>query len=299
MQRLHTRMLVVAGLAAGMLPAVASAGTFEKVLFGLSEAGFNFVAEENFISGGDDLIVTRTFTGETLDFGATELTLQGSPTFTFTTGGRGLDLLEVSLNTGGSPFNYALNTDTGNQITNITGSFLLDATAKVNEFGYYDLVFNVSSRQTIDNEGRFSNEPITQDFDIGPINVRGNLYADLLAAVTEPIFQLMGVENIFAQFSTSGQFASQLDAKIATLQAKSERGEVLSDAELAELGSVVSLAAAFGIAPPDLSFLGDAEIAHDVVMNDALAATQPVAVPEPVTMLLLAAGIPLLLRRSR
>jgi len=289
----------VLGLTLLTLPAVAQAGTFEKVLFGLSEAGFNFVAEPNYISGGNDLIVSQTFSGQTLDFGATELTLAGSPTFTFTTGGRGLDLLEVSLNTGGSPFNYTLSTDTGNQISTITGSFLLDASAKVNEFGYYDLVFDVSSRQSINNEGRFSNDSTTQDFDIGPINVRGNLYADLLAAVTDPIFKALGTDNVFAQFSSSGQFASQLDAKVAALSAKVKRGEALTDEELAELGSTVSLAGAFGFEPPDLSFLGDAQLTHDLLNSGDVTLSQPRAVPEPATGLLLAAAVPYVLRRRR
>jgi len=281
------------------LPTQVDAGMFKRVVNGLGEAGFNFIAEENFMSGGADLIVTRTFTGETLDFGATELTLQGSPTFTFTTGGRGLDLLEVSLNTGGTPFNYLLTTDTGNQITTLNGSFLLDASATVNEFGYYDVTFNVSSRQSFTNEGRFSNEPSTMDYDIGPISLRGNIFADLLAVVTEPIFQAMGVDNIFAQFSSSGQFESQLDSKIAALSAKARSGQALSAAEMAELGSVVSLASAFGFTPPDLSFLKDVSIGESMLSVDALAATQPQVVPEPATGLMLLMGIPMLLRRRR
>jgi hypothetical protein len=194
---------------------------------------------------------------------------------------------------------YILSTDTGNQITTINGSFLLDATAKVNEFGYYDLVFDVSSRQTITNEGRFSDETILQDFDIGPINVRGNIYADVLAVVTDPIFKALGVENIFAQFSTSGQFGSELDAKIAELQTKARSGQPLTEAELAELGSVVSLAAAFGFEPPDLSFLGEAELSRELLVNSPLPVDTRQSIPEPATALLLLAGIPLLLRRSR
>lgn len=287
-------------LAAGMaVPATAHAGMFEKVLLGLSEAGFNFVAEENFLSGGSDLIVTRTFNGETLDFGATELSLQGSPTFTFTTGGRGIDLLEVSVNTGGTPFNYLLTTDTGNQITTLNGSFLLDASAKFNEFGYYDMTFNVSSRQSYTNDGRFSNDPLTQDFDVGPINLRGNIFADLLAVVTDPLFQALGVDNIFAQFSISGQFESQVSAKIAALQAKARSGQVLTAEELAELGSAVSLAAAFGLEPPDLSFLGDLDLPGGSLHDDPLALVARQSIPEPATGLLLVLGIPFLLRRQR
>jgi hypothetical protein len=282
-----------------LVPVTAQAGPFQKALIGLSEAGFNFVAEENFISGGADLIVSRNFVGETLDFGAAELTLQGTPVFTLTTGGRGLDLLEVSLNTGGNPFNYTLTTDTGNQLTTLTGSFLMDASATINEFGFYDVTLEVSSRQTFTNDGRFSDDPLLQDFDLGPVDLRGNIYADLLAVVTEPIFNLLGVDNIFAQFSASGQFEAKLDAQAKALRAKALAGEVLSAEEIAELGTVMSLAAAWGVEAPDVSFLGDWGLGEDpLAAAESLGATAQL-IPEPHTLLLLGACVPALLRRRR
>ncbi len=296
--RLTRSFMVSLGLMVGLFVAVApvQAGMFKKVLLGLSEAGFNFTAEENFLSGGADLIVSRQFNGETLDFGATELTIAGTPVFTLTTGGRGLDVLDVSLNTNNNPFTYSLVTDTGNQITTINGSFLLDATASLNGFGYYDLQLDVSSRQTVINDGRFNDDTFENDFDIGPIDIRGNIFADVLAVVTDPIFQAMGIENIFAQFSGAGQFASSLDAQVQAAQMKARNGRALTEQEIAELGSATALAAAMGIDIPDMSFLADVEV-EPVNTGDEVAGQRGQVIPEPATLVLLGLSAAVLLRR--
>lgn len=298
------RMQTVCGLSlvmavGGLAAAPVQAGVPKKVLVGLSEAGFNFVAEENFMSGGADLFVSRQFRGETLDFGATELTISGTPSFMLSTGGRGWEEIEITFDTGGSPLNYSLTTDTGNQITTLNGSFFLDASAKINQFGYYDVQLDLSSRQTFENEGRYSNDPLTEDFDIGPINIRGNIFADLLAVISDPIFQALGVDNIFAQFSASGQFQTKLDAEVARLRSKALSGQALTSAELAQLGSVTSLAAAYGFALPDMGFLADVEIDTQLTGDGVNVVTPRMAIPEPASAVLLLAGVPYLLRRKR
>jgi hypothetical protein len=206
----------------------AQAGFWTNLAFGLDQAGFNFAGERNFLSGGADLVISRNFNNETLDFGATEIVLSGTPVFTLTTGGRGLQTLDVSLNTNNNPLRYTLTSDTGNQILTIDGSLLVDATASINSFGYYDLQLNVSSRQTVTNDGRIDVETTEHDFDLGPINLRGNLFADLLATLTDPIFTAMGVENPFAQFSAAGQFENLLVDQLRGLEQQLEGSGLLA-----------------------------------------------------------------------
>ncbi|NOX57683.1 MAG: PEP-CTERM sorting domain-containing protein [Planctomycetes bacterium] len=287
-----------------LVPSVTKAELFKNVLIGLSEAGFNFVGQENLLSGGADLIVTRTFNGERLDFGATEIVLTGSPTFTVTTGGRGLEVLDVSLNTGNNPLNYVLTTDTGNQQTTVTGSFFLDATASINSFGFYDLQIDVSSRQTIEQDGVFDDSMREEDFDIGPINLRGNIFADLLATVTDPIFDLLGIDNIFAQFSGAAQFEQQLAAQTAaalatagvgdTILAKARNGEDLTADEIAYIGSLSSTTL-------DPSSLGFQDINDETFVGpiDNGGIAPLTLVPEPTTLLLIGLAIPTILRRRR
>jgi hypothetical protein len=286
MRQNKMKLVATVCLAVIAAPSMARADLFHNVLIGLSEAGFNFVGNENLLSGGADLTVSRNFTGETLDFGATELTLTGAPVFSVTTGGRGLEVLDISLNTNNNPLNYIMTTDTGNQMTTVTGSFFLDATASVNSFGFYDLQLDVSSRQTIVQDGLLDDSTREEDFDIGPINLRGNLYADLLATITAPIFDLLGVDNFFAQFSG----AAQLEDLLA-----SQTQAALADSALAKVGSVGTLSDLDALIP---SFPSIDVATYDSSLNSGLAGGVTV-VPEPATLSLLALAIPFVVRRKR
>ncbi len=272
-------------------------GIFENVVYGLRQAGFDFDGKANYLSGGHDLTVSRTFTGETLDFGATELTIQGTPVLSFSTGGRGLQMIEASFNTNDSPFNYSFTTDTGNQVTTVNGSLFLDATASMNSLGFYDMQLDASSRQTIINDGRYSDEENPNDFDIGPIDIRGNIFADLLATVTDPIFDALGVDNIFSHFSGAGVFEDTLNNKAAKAREKALAGKALTEEEIAELASVSAMAGAMGLQIPDLSFLDTAEIAESITPTETSSADK--IVPEPASLLLLALTAPAILMRRR
>lgn len=281
---------IAAGLFATILTAPVHAGLVKDIAFGLSEAGFQFIGEENPLSGGADLTIGRNFTGQTLDFGATELTLTGTPTFTMSTGGRGLQVLDFSFNTGANPLNYTLVADTGNQTVTTVGTFFMDITGSVNSFGYYDLNFDVSSRQTVTEDGRILTDTFENDFDIGPIDISGNLFADLLGAVTDPIFQVLGIENIFYQFSAAGQFEDIMANLVQDATAKIDAGYGLTDNQLADLTSLAAAGAALGAQIPDLSYL-----TASGTYNPPIAAV----VPEPATLMLLLAATPLALRRKK
>ncbi len=298
MRRCNVFLVCAAALLVAV-PTVAEAkGLFKNVVFGLRQAGFDFDGNHNYLSGGDDLTVSRTFTGETLDFGAAELTLSGTPVLSFSTGGRGIELIEFSLNTNNQPFGYQLRTDTGNQETTITGSFLLDATASMNSLGFYDMQLDVSSRQRVVTDGRWEDDEQFNDFDLGPIDIRGNIFADLLAAATDPIFDALGIDNIFAHFSGAGQFEDQLNLKAAQAQAKAQAGKSLTVDEIDELASISAAAAAMGLDIPDLGFLADVDIEEPETAYQVDADAIP-DVPEPATTALLAAGICSLLSQRR
>ncbi len=287
----QNKMKLVALVFSGVLvaPSIARADLFKSVVIGLSEAGFNFVGNENLLSGGADLVVSRNFTGETLDFGATELTLSGAPVFSLTTGGRGLEVLDISLNTNNNPLNYIMTTDTGNQLTTVTGSFFLDATASVNSFGFYDLQLDVSSRQTIVQDGSFDSSTREEDFDLGPINLRGNLYADLLATITAPIFDLLGTENFFAQFSG----AAQLESLLATETQAALTNDAL--AKVAGVGTISDLDALLPSFPSiNAGTYGSLTSAEFGIGSGVFN-----VIPEPATLSLVAMAIPFIVRRKR
>jgi hypothetical protein len=269
----------------------AQAGLFKNTVRALELAGFQFIGEKNPLSGGAELQVVRNFTNDTLDFGATELTLNGPLQLTFETGGRGLEVLDFSLSTVNQPFSYTLISDVGGQATQVDGNFLLNATGSMNSFGWYDFEFEYSVRETITQDGRFADGEEFVDFDIGPIDVSGNIFADMLAVLLDPVFQVLGTENIFTSFSGRYQAMDELnrrmtDAGLTNVGLKSFR-EFSGTASLADLGLGRGTASASMVdaGRPDL---GDGRMG-------------PSYVPDPSTLLLLAAGVPALhvLRRRR
>lgn len=204
----------VAGLLALVLgtgPVSARADVFRDVGLGLGYAGFNIEGNRNILSGGYDFLINRNFIGNPLDAGTTDLTLSGPISLSVSTGTRFVDTFDVSLrtalnaNTNAFPVSYMLNSDVGGQSTQVSGTLFIDANLSVNGFGFYDLDLTYSSRQDVEDRGRFSNRNDEYDSDLGPITVSGNIFADMLALVTTPIFEGTGRVNPFASFSGSAK----------------------------------------------------------------------------------------------
>ena len=189
----------------------ARGGVFEDVTLGLGRAGFNVGGNRNVASGGADYLISNIFVGNTLNLGMGDLTLLGPISLSVSSGTRFVNTLDVSLRTaidGGvlasaTPLSYILNLDSGSQSAAITGSLLIDANFSINGFGFYDFDLRYSSRQNVQREGRVTDAGSDFDSDIGPINISGNIYADILALVTAPFFEATGISNPFASFSGS------------------------------------------------------------------------------------------------
>lgn len=276
---------------------VARAGVFSDIVVGLGFAGFNVQGDHNILSGGTDLSIGRNFVGNALDFGAADLTLQGPISLEFSTGGRELSTLDVRLQTavdgtrGAVPLAYAFNYDVGGQLTEVTGTILIDAEFSVNGFGFYDLELEYSSRQNVDREGRFSDSSDEFDFDVGPIRIRGNLFADALALLTLPLFGLDNPNNPFDSFSGRTQLEKAIER--AQRQALDDLVAGQAPADVALAGSVAR--AVFE------SVLGGPSLLGEALVNDSAidAARLSGVVPEPSVLVLMIVAVPALLRRAR
>ena len=233
------RRVITCGVLIGAVAAVprqAQAGMFEDVVRGLQYAGFQFSGRENPLSGGAEFQLYRFFDEETLDFGAADLTLTGPLGFTFETGGRSLGVLDFSLSTGDQAFEYVFNSSSGAQDYRVEGNFLLDATGSINTFGFYDLRLQLSSRQGVFLDGRFQDGAEEQlDYDIGPIDVSGNIFADLLARLFDPVFEAIGAENILDSFSGRAQYEDLMQLLAADAEAKWRPGDELISGEAAKV----------------------------------------------------------------
>lgn len=274
------------------------ADAWDEVLFGLDYAGFQFSGQRNPLSQGLTIQTFRNFQGTRLDFGATELTLTGPAAAQVTTANRGFRSLDfaVTLGTAENPLAYIYESDVGSSAVRVDGSTVFDLSGSINQFGWYDFEFEWSSRQTSSSTGRFS-DPDEQimDFDIGPINVSGNLFADLLATMTDPLFESSGQENIFASFSGRTARENALESTVSKLRSKAAAGAKLSQREVADLVRMAAEARFHGDWVPSLDFLNQSDLA----VVEASGTLVPQAVPEPSTLVLLLVPAIFCIRRRR
>ncbi len=288
------RRIVVCGVllgVVGVLPMDARAGMFRNVVRGLDYAGFQFFGQENPISGGAEFALGRTFNDETLDFGPSDLTLTGPINFAFSTGGRHLPVLDFSLSTNDQAFQYIFNSSTGAQDYRVEGNFLLDATGSINTFGFYDVSLQLSSRQDVFLDGRFQDGMEQElDYDIGPIDVSGNIFADLLSWLFDPMFEALGVENIFDSLSGRAQAMDLMQLLVADTQAAINTGNSLTTMEAAGLSENGNVFRGLDDNATALAFA-------DQPSNKGLASMRDL--PEPGVGLLLLGPIVYLIARGR
>lgn len=282
-----------------------------NVAVGLGAAGFDIRGGRNILSDGFDILVTNSFNGALFDFGVAELILTGPLSMEVSTSNRLLPSLDIAFTTAidsrrnPTPLNYDFVFDVGAQQTNVTGSILMDASLSINQFGWYDLDLRYSSRQTVDNDGRFSNATIENDFDIGPISVRGNIFADMLAAVTDPFFEATNTPNLFASFSGRERFKqimeqqNNLSSEAASLlPGWSSNGALFTDVIGPSNGSTPTPArsdSVFQAVASDPTGFNASGLAGSPVMPNSSAGV----IPEPTVLILMLLGIPAIFARRR
>lgn len=205
------------------------------------------------------------------------------------------------------PISYSMELNTGVQDTVVSGTLAYAQNFNMNTLGFYDLSLNISNRGESQIDGFALVDEQTLDFDVGPINVSGNIFADILAAATEPMFSAAGVQNPFAKFSGRATREAIVNAPIDELRAKVERGETVTEAELQAVAEATFLASVLRVSLPDLEFLETADV--EIIIEDPLVdvideGTDPfllTTVPEPATLtfIILPAAAMVLSRRRR
>lgn len=282
----HGYSLAIVGLALAM-GGSARAETRKNLATALDYAGFDLIGQRNPLSGGIDFLATNTFNGTPINFGAADLSLSGPLSLQVTTGGRFLSQFDVSLTTAvnghsnATPLSYVYNLDLGNQSTQVKGSVLVDANFSFNALGFYDMSLTYSSRQDTTTNGQPAGNGTTRDIDVGPINISGNLYADLLAAFTDPLFQQAGRTNPFDSLSGHAQLQNLMRASVLDAQNALATGSDLTAASTRYAASEFGFGN--GGTPPGIAF----------------GRGNGGAVPEPAVLVLMLLGIPAIVTRPR
>ncbi len=291
-------LLSIVGLAITM--GGSARAEMQNVATALDFIGFDLIGQRNPLSGGIDFLATSNFDGAPFDFGAWDLSLSGPLSMQVSTGGRFLSQFDVSLTTAvngrtdATPLSYELNTDTGFQSSQVSGTVLADVDFSLNGLGFYDLSINYSSRQNVTREGLPANDSTTKDYDLGPINISGNIYADVLAILTDPFFDSAGQTNPFERFSGRAQLSQFLQASATDLQsALADGSDPSGAASTAKRYATLQKGFGNGDAPPGNGYgQGNGN-------GNGYGNSNGAAVPEPAVLVLMLLGIPVIVLSPR
>lgn len=293
MKATQTKCILPVVVLAVMVPVTsAQAGVWGAVARGFEAFGYDFNGERNYLGNGWDINLNTYYSGQTYNFGFAELTLgEGSVTPSNIQVGytmRGIPSAHFSWDTGGQALPYTFKVNNGIQDFSASGSMLVDVSTDINVLGFYDTHVQISNRADSTTDGFFANEDGNLDFDLGPIDVSGNIYADALAAITQPIWTAAGTENPFTQFSSAASKVADLNETIDQLRARIESGEILTDEEMSKLVNATLLSSIITGDSSKGNLLS--ELLTPVDETKATSA-QPASLlneaPEPTTMLLL------------
>ncbi len=204
---------------------------------------------------------------EVLDLGPYELELNGSMQATAGFTRRGYLVGNVDFTT--SNLSYRMSNKSGLQDYELTGVLNVQQSMEVNQFGFYTLSLNVNNTNaTLTQDGVIARNSEDVSFDVGPINIEGNIYFDALVGLLGAI----GVD-------TSG---------LTALSPKSPIDRI-ADALSAEFNQATQVAGETYSADRARQLLAS-DLVTGPQQPDALVAPVINLIPEPGTLVLLALG---------
>lgn len=300
MNRTRQGVLVLATSCVLLCAGTAQAELYKDIARGLALFDFGFSGERNLLGDGITVNANAFWNNRRFDFGIADLTLtgalRGSAGYTM----RGIPKVDFSLNSAGSPLSYTFNINNGIQDVTATGSALINIDTTINALGFYDASVQISNRGDFATDGFLVVDSGTLDYDIGPINISGNILIDAAAALTEPFFAAAGTENPFSKLTGRATKAAEYGKTAEQLRARIQAGELLSDEEVATLVNSSILAAILGGEPTGNLFDQVLMPTNLLELTDGQSPLFSVAqVPEPATLALLAAAAMALNRRRR
>lgn len=225
---------------------------------------------------------------EVFDFGAFELELDGTISNTTQLTRRGFLIFSTQNFIDG--VNYTFRGKSGLQDVRLSGSFDLRQSLELNRFGFYELRLEGSNRGSkLEFDGLAVGGSRNTEFDIGPINIKGNIFYDGLLAILSGVgVDTTGLAGLFPKspLDTIGEsLREDFEKEIARVAGASAD---IPPGAAAPARSVLADGAAFGATgagPSPAEGAGNPPNAH--------------VIPEPGTAVLLALGLLVLGSRRR
>jgi len=189
-----------------------------------------------------------------------------------------------------APLRYNITVNTGVQDFTLSGNILLSSSGRLNALGFYDVNARLVNSGTYNANGVLVADQKVTDFDVGPINVSGNLVMDAVSALAAT-FSGNAISGIPTRVASG---AAQKDRSLDDIIASLNAGEELSPEDRLALIQQ-SLASAYAADPLGalLNGVPSGQTGNDAVSvsftpgeNDP--ALNGAAVPEPGTLVLVA-----------
>lgn len=143
---------------------------------------------------------------------------------------RSVDVLSGTSEVTVAPINYNITVNTGIQDFTVDGNIFMDTRGRINALGFYDLRMRVTNNGTYNADGVLITDEQNLDFDVGPINVSGNIVADVAAGVLQQVGRTL---DAVPPRVASG--AAQKDKTLEDVLAKVNAGETLTPDEVTVL----------------------------------------------------------------
>jgi hypothetical protein len=264
----------------------------------LNSLNTTFTYDRNYVADGLSVTATSIYNNDRFNFGLADVRLTGVSQTVLGYTKRVLPAAEFTSNTINQPITYDFNINTGIQDLNATGSIAWNNNGNINALGFYDLQFFVSNRGTYDTSGFGVIDNGDINFDLGPINVSGNIYIDFIAAVLDPLFVAFDAPNPFAKLSGRATKSIQFSSLEDQIRAKVAAGEMLTDDEVDALITASLTASLFG---QDFGLLDELNYALDSKPPTSNS-SRPITtfdVPGPATITLLGIGALAMTQRRR
>lgn len=216
---------------------------------------------------------------EVFDAGPVELQLSGSVSSTLGFTRRGLMTGNAQFNTNNLDYSFRLKS--GGQDAVLSGTLNGTQNVEINQFGFYTAQINLSNADsTLTLDGAVVDGTRDSNFDLGPINVRGNVFVDTFVALLASFgVDTSGLEQLIPG-SPAGQIA---DAIREQLQRTAVAGITISQPSLPISALPMTDSAASHVMPPTIE-----------PGNPGLT-----TIPEPATGALLLLGVAAFVSRRR
>lgn len=207
---------------------------------------------------------------EVLDLGVYELELSGASQGTFGFTKRGMLIGNATFQT--NNVNYALRGKTGAQDFVLTGTGQVSSAFEINQLGFYTVNFDFSNTNSqLEVDGLLVDGENDTDFDIGPINVEGNIFVDAFVGLLGAVgVDTTGLEQVFPD--------SPIDLLTDSIREQLRLPEAVAGSQYTNVDPLTLNSSAAAL---DAAQTGDLTL-----------------VPEPAAVMLLALGAVLLRRRG-